>query len=57
MVDQNAADNTKAERYVVRSADRENLEASDAFCGIRKRSTQPRHEGDLRRCVQSLRIL
>ena len=31
MVDQNAADNTKAERYVVRSADRENLEASDAF--------------------------
>ena len=31
MVDQNAADNTKAERYVVRSADHENLEASDAF--------------------------
>ena len=28
-MDQNAADNTKAERYVVRSADRENLEASD----------------------------
>ena len=48
----------KAERYVVRSADRENLEASDAFFAeFVKEDTQPRHEGDLRRCVQSLRIL
>ena len=31
LVDQNAQDNTKAQRYVIRSADRENLEASDAF--------------------------
>lgn len=31
LVDQNAEDNKKAERYVVRSADRENLKASDAF--------------------------
>lgn len=31
LVAENAADNQKAEKYIARSADRENLEASDAF--------------------------
>lgn len=31
LVDEDAADNQKAEKYIIRSAGRENLEASDAF--------------------------
>lgn len=31
LVDENATDNQKAEKYIIRSAGRENLEASDAF--------------------------